>query len=198
MGGAPLKSIRSYLRYHKADTLHLVNGEAVAAHDIAFGAGSLNVALNVGQAVVNAVKAAISGFRPTINARPLDKGQHFGGTQVTGVNALVSLPQKDSPPLVGSAIFQVARLRSRSLFRRHSRPTLFAPITAFLAATMARSALVGQSKRATCITQEHHGRGGQGLFAAVTSSHGFHMGHDNTTPTNSKENAHEMAFDCNP
>jgi hypothetical protein len=64
--GAPIRPDRAN---DLANPAHLFNTEPVAAHQVAFSAGGLNVAFGVGQAVVDPIQTAICAFRAAVNAR---------------------------------------------------------------------------------------------------------------------------------
>lgn len=155
----------------RADQLHLIHGEAVAAHDITVTAGSLDVALNMGQAVVNAVEAAIVCSGSAIDARLLNHFQNFDGSQVTRINALVSLAQKSCTPALGLVPPLHSGGAENALFGRQCAPAFLAAIPALAPLAVAFAAFIRNAKRAARVLQKHFRRCGQFALASIANPH---------------------------
>jgi hypothetical protein len=153
-----------------AYNVHLGSGEPVPTRKVAWGAGSADVAFDVGQSVVNAVEAAVLGGRSTIRARLFNHFKNFGARQIALVYSLIGLTQKHSAPFARSAVFQIAGLGHSTLFRRHVDPSFGATVPAFLSRPMTFLALVSEAKRAASVLQKYVGTRWQLLVAAVADA----------------------------
>lgn len=151
----------------RADHLHFIDGEAVAAHDVASAAGSLNVSLNVGKGVVDPVQTAIFRDSSAIDARLLDKLQNLGSGHVARIGSLICFAKEYRAAFVRPAVFQVPSLLRLPLIWRHAAPTLFAAIPTKFAGSVTLLAFICQPQRAASVSQEYIRRGWQKLLAAV-------------------------------
>ena len=153
-----------------AYNVHLGSGEPVPTRKVAWGAGSADVAFNVGQSVVNAVEATVLGGRSTIRARLLNHFKNFGARQIALVYSLIGLAQKHSAPFARSAVFQIAGLGHGTLFRRHVAPPFGATVSAFLSSAVAFLAFVSQPKRSARVLQEYIRDSGHLALTAVANA----------------------------
>lgn len=156
-----------YLPNGRADNVHFSGGEPVTSGEITRRASWSDVAFDVGQVVVYSVKAAWGGDRATINAWLRDVGQYLTGSEVAGVNFLVSRPEKYGPPFIGLCVSLLPLNNFRALFRGVQLPAVGPVFPAPFPFAVALLALVRKSKWARRITKKNICGCWQKLFAAV-------------------------------
>jgi hypothetical protein len=160
----------SYLRNNDAYQLHFINGEPVAAHDIAIGAGSLNVAFDVRQGVIYSVKAAIVRGCSAVATWLFDHLQNLSARQVAGINSLICLSEKCSPAPLRLIPSLHASGAQNALVRRQVAPPLFSAVASFFSRSVTHLALVSQSQWSACVFQENISRSWQFLFTSVANA----------------------------
>lgn len=159
----------AYLRDDRSDAAHFGNAEAVAAHNVAVGAGDLDVALNVRLCIVDPVEPSINLDGPAIDARVVNHSGDLSRAKVARINPLVSLAEKDGPASRCAAVFQIAGLRRETLRRGHVGPSLRAAITPLATGAVAELALVASPLFSGAVGNELIERHFQ--FATMAGSH---------------------------
>lgn len=160
-------AVRHNLTDGSADNVHFGSGEPIPARKVTGCAGGANIALDVRQSVVNAIKTTWAFCSPAVDARLCYVSENLSGRKVAGVNFLVCRPQKDSPPFVSFCVSLLSRNHLGALIRRVVLPAIRAVVAPALSVAVASSALIGQPKRAGRITQENLRIRGQELFATI-------------------------------
>lgn len=129
-----------------ADNLHFINGEAIAAHDIAFSASGLNIAFNVRNGVVDPIETAINRGCSAIYAWLSNQIRDFSSCKIAVVDPLVSLSKEDGAAFIGSSVLEVPCLSRKPLLGRHIYPSFLAAIAALASRAMTRLAFISDPK----------------------------------------------------
>jgi hypothetical protein len=120
--------------------------------------------------VVYAIKPARLFCGAAMSAWLTDEIDHFGNSQVAGINSLIGFPEKDGTALRGLVVFLHDCAAAKPLFWRHCGPPLGSPVAALLSRRVALSALVSQSKRAGSISQKVISSSRHLLFAPMANA----------------------------
>jgi hypothetical protein len=154
----------------RSDYIHFIGGKPIATRKIAGGASRSHIAFDMGQSVVDAIQSTRLICSSTINTWLHNHGQNLSGAKVASINPFVSRPQKYRPPFVSSAVTLLPSYNLFTLLRRMLGPSVGSFIAPALAITVASPALIGQSKRATAVTQENFWRSLQKVFTPIAIS----------------------------
>ena len=136
------------LAYDRSDQTHFSVGKPVAARKVARRTGRANITPNVWVGVVYTVKPSRTLDGPAIHARFPYKLKNFLRVKVASIRALVGFTEEDRSPLIGLAVFLVARFSFVPLFWSHINPALFSAVTSLFTGVVARLTLVRQSEGA--------------------------------------------------
>jgi len=121
---------------------HLFYRKTVPAHDIAIGAGSLNVAFDVRQGIIYSIKATIVRGCSAVATWLFDHFQNLNARQVACVNSLISMPQKGcSTPLRLIPALHAGGTQNALLWRQVA-PSLVTSVATFFTFPMATLALI--------------------------------------------------------